>query len=179
METLDIRKRPRWMTGQLSVLLLGIIIPGGIALSISADATGAAAQSAPPTTAAATGWNRASSSPGEITMLGTVRQVVSEHVAGSPAGVHVLIDGPLGSFDASLGSSLTGDVMQALSDGGAVQIIGAVRSVNGKDYLMARQLKVGDHVVTIRNSNGFLVHTPSTTGSSFNKAQKQGNGGIQ
>ncbi len=179
METLSIRKRTSWTTDGLSAFLLGVIIPGGIALGISAGATSAVAQSLEPKASTMAGWNSVNSSAGEITVLGTIRQVVSDHVAGSPLGVHILIDGPLGSFDASLGSSLPNDVMEALSDGGRVQITGSVRSVNGKDYLMARQLKVGDHVVIIRNSNGFPVRNPSTTGSNSGKAQKQGNGGIQ
>ena len=179
METVDSCKRSHWTTGRLSVFVLGVIIPGGVALVISTGATSAVAQSLEPSTAAAAGWNSASSSPGEVTMLGTIRQVVSDHVVGSPLGVHILIDGPLGSFDARLRSFLPGDVMQALSDGAPVQIVGAVRSVNGKDYLMARQLKVGGKVVTIRSSNGFLVHNPSTTGSSSARTQKQSNGGVQ
>jgi hypothetical protein len=178
METVDIRTKPRWTRGRLSVFLFGVIIPGGTALAVSAGATRAVAQSAEPTNAAAR-WNSVSSSSPALMVLGNIRQLVSEHVAGSPLGVHILIDGPLGSFDASLGSSLPHDVMQALSDGAPVQITGSVLSINGKDYLMARQLKVADHVVTIRNSNGFLVHNPSATGSSSAKSQSQGNGGVQ
>jgi hypothetical protein len=177
MERLDSCNRSHWTTSGLSIFLLGVIISGGMAPGIS---TRAVAQTSEPSRAAASpGWNSVSSSPGEMTVLGTIRQVVSDHVAGSPAGVHILVDGPLGSFDASLGSFLPGEVLQALSDGAPVQIVGAVHSANGKDYLMARQLKVAGLVVTIRNSNGFLIHNPSTTGSSSAKTQKQGNGGVQ
>jgi hypothetical protein len=117
-------------------------------------------------------------SPGEITVLWTIRQVVSNREAGGPAGVHILIDGPLGSFDASLGSNLPGDVRQALSNGVPVQITGVVRSANGKDYLLARILSVAGHQVTIRNANGFLGHNPSSTGSASGRA-RSGNGGVQ
>jgi hypothetical protein len=173
METLDIYKSPRWTPAGLSVFLFGIVIPVGIVLGISAGATRAVAQSTYPAT---DGWKPAGPASGEITALATIRQVVSAHVAGSPAGIHILIDGPLGSFDASLGSFLPSEVLQALSNDTPVQIVGAVRSVNGKNYLMARQLTVGDHVIVIRNSNGFPAHNSSTTG---NKAQRQVNGGIQ
>ena len=112
-------------------------------------------------------------------MLGTIRQVVSNHEAGGPAGVHILIDGPLGSFDASLGSSLPGDVRQALSNGAPVKITGILRSANGKDYLLVRQLNVAGRQVTIRNANGFLVHTPSSTGAASGKVRSEGNGGVR
>ena len=112
-------------------------------------------------------------------MLGTIRQVVSNHDAGGPAGIHILIDGPLGSFDASLGSFLLNEVRQALSNGTPVEITGTVRSANGKDYLLARQLNVAGHQVTIRNANGFLVHNPSSTGAVSGKVRSEGNGGVR
>jgi hypothetical protein len=68
-------------------------------------------------------------------------------------------------------------VRQALSNGAPVQITGTVRSANGKDYLLARQLTVAGHQVTIRNANGFLVHNPSSSGSVSGKARS--NGGVQ
>jgi hypothetical protein len=122
-----------------------------------------------------------------VTVLATVRQVVSEHVAGSPAGLHILVDGPLGSFDASLGSYLSSEVREALSNGAAVQITGVVRSANGRDYLFARQLSVAGRQVAIRNTNGFLVRTPSSTGTGSNgtpsnrvhSVHSEINGGIQ
>ncbi len=157
---------------------LCVVLSVGVALNISIGAIDAHAQSTDPSTAPA-GWRSAGPSSGEITALGTIRQVVSDRVAGSPSGVHILVDGPLGSFDASLGSSLPKDLLQALSDGGPVQITGTVRSVNGKDYLMARQLTVAGHQVTIRNVNGFLVHNPSGTGTRSQKVQVEGNGGVQ
>jgi hypothetical protein len=150
-----------------------------MALAISVGATTAVAQTTESSTAASPGWRPEGPPSGEFIVLGTIRQVITDRVLGSPLGVNILIDGPLGSFDTSLGSFLSNDVLQALSDGAPVQITGSIRSINGKDYLMARQLKVADQVVTIRNANGFLVHNPSTTGSSSNKVLKQGNGGVQ
>jgi hypothetical protein len=139
----------------------------------------ASAQSSGTSTATSTGWNSANSLAGEIKVLGTIRQVVSNHDAGGPAGIHILIDGPIGSFDASLGSFLPGDVRQALSNGAPVEIAGVVRSANGKDYLFARLLTVAGHQVTIRNANGFLVHNPSPTGAASGKVRSDSNGGVR
>jgi len=176
MQTLNFREKIDRTTGRLSSFFFDAIIFG--ALGISLGAVGAAAQSSePPTPASA--WTSVGASPGEVTVLGTIRQVVANHAAGGPAGVHVLIDGPLGSFDASLGSSLPGEVLQALSDGGPVQMVGAVRSANGKTFLFVRQLNVAGHQVTIRNSNGFLVRNSTTAGSGSNKTLKESAGGVQ
>jgi len=154
---------------KLSSLLFCVVLLGGVA---SVEAMGAHAQSLNPSTPAA----GASSL---VTVLGAIRQVVPDHVVGTPAGVHILIDGPLGSFDASLGSYLPDDIRQALSNGASVQATGVVSSANGKNYLLVWQLTVGGHQVTIRNSNGFLLHPSGNPGSGPKQRHSEGNGGVQ
>jgi hypothetical protein len=191
MQIVKIWKRATGATTRLSFLLFfGVLLPGGIAARrATAQASdpsnsGNPANSASPSNSAnpaAKGWGSAGAS-GEVTVLATIRQVVQDHVAGTPAGLHILVDGPLGSFDASLGSYLSSEVREALSNGTAVQITGVVRSANGKDYLFARLLKVGGHEVVIRNANGFLVRTPSSTGTGSNRvhsAHSAIDGGIR
>lgn len=165
---LKIWNRTKRMAVGPSSLLLCVVLP--CAMSASAQSN--------PVAFPAARWNSSSSLSGEITVLGAIRQV-SDHVAGSPAGVHLLVSGPLGSFDASLGSYLSGEIRQALSTGQAVQITGRVQSFNGKDYLLVRQLNVAGHQVTVRNANGFLLHNPSTDGSSSAKVRSAGIGGVQ
>ena len=177
MQIFRIGKRTNGTTSRFASLSVCVILLGGMAGGTSAMS--AAAQSSVPSTATSTGWNSANSSAGEIKVLGTIRQVVSNHEAGGPAGIHILIDGPLGSFDASLGSFLPGEVRQALSNGTPVEITGIVRSANGKDYLLVRQLNVAGHQVTIRNANGFLVHNPSSTGAASGKVRSDSNGGAR
>jgi hypothetical protein len=179
MRIFKIGKRRNGTTNRFASSLFCVVLLGGIVSGTSAKAMSAPVQSSVPSTATSAGWNSANSPAGEIKVLGTIRQVVSNHDAGGPAGVHILIDGPLGSFDASLGSFLPNDVRQALSNGAPVQITGIVRSANGKDYLLVRQLNVGGHQVTIRNANGFLVHNSSSTGAASGKVRSEGNGGIR
>jgi hypothetical protein len=165
--------------GRLSSLLFCVVLLGGAAGGTSVEAMGATAQSLNPSTAGAGESKTANSSSGLVTVLGAIRQVVSDHLVGTPAGIHILIDGPLGSFDASLGSYLPNEIRQALSNGASVQATGVVGSANGKDYLFVRQLTVAGHQVTIRNSNGFLVHPSSPPGSGPNQRHSEGNGGVQ
>jgi hypothetical protein len=179
MQIFKIGKRTTGTASRFVSLSVCVILLGGIASGNSVEAIGAPAQSSVPSTGSSAGWNSASSSMGEIKVLGTIRQGVSSHDAGGPAGVHILIEGPLGSFDASLGPFLTSEVRQALSNGAPVQITGIVRSANGKDYLLVRQLNVGGHQVTIRNANGFLVRNPSSSGAASGKVRSEGNGGVR
>ncbi len=160
-----------------SFLLFCVVLVGGMVLGTSMDALAQGQTSKP--AAPSTGWTPERASSGEITALGTIRQVVTDHVAGSPAGLHILIDGPLGSFDVSLGYYLSSETQQALSAGEPVQITGVVRSAKGKDYLFARVLKVAGQEITIRNGNGFLVRNPSPSGSSSDKAVSGRKGGVQ
>jgi hypothetical protein len=93
----------------------------------------------------------------EITLNGTIQEVVTKRVAGSPVGMHLLVAGPEGVVDAHVGPYLTKDTQDALHAGLPVQIVGAVEQLHGKSILLARQLIFGGRTVTVRNENGFLV----------------------
>jgi len=93
----------------------------------------------------------------EITLNGTVQEVVTKHVAGTPFGMHLMVAGPEGMVDAHLGPYLTKDTQEALHAGLPMQIVGAVEEHNGKSFLLARQLIFAGRTVTVRSENGFLV----------------------
>jgi hypothetical protein len=123
----------------------------------------------------AVGWGAGDLSASEVTVLGTIQQVML-----GPGGVNLLVSGPAGNFDAALGPFLPAEIKQALTVGTSVQLTGRVRTVNGKNYLLVRQLTVGGHEVTLRNANGFLMHGPPPGGSGAGKSHGgTGNGGNQ
>ncbi len=93
----------------------------------------------------------------EITLNGTIQEVVTKRVAGSPVGMHLLVAGPEGVVDAHVGPYLTKDTQEALHAGLPLQIVGAVEQLHGKSILLARQLIFAGRTVTVRNENGFLV----------------------
>jgi hypothetical protein len=93
----------------------------------------------------------------EITLNGTIQEVVTKRVAGSPVGMHLLVAGPEGVVDAHVGPYLTKDTQEALHAGLPVQIVGAVEQLHGKSILLARQLIFGGRTVTVRSENGFLM----------------------
>lgn len=93
----------------------------------------------------------------EITVNGTVQEVITKRVPGSPIGMHLLVAGQDGVVDAHVGPYLSKDVQEALHMGLPVQIVGANEEVHGKQCLLARQLIFGGRMVTVRNENGLLV----------------------
>lgn len=94
----------------------------------------------------------------ETTITGTINEVVTQHKAGRPAGVHLLVSSPQGMVDTHIGPFLNKETLAALQAGATVQVIGAPVSLHGKNYFLARQLIVGGRMVTVRSEHGFLVH---------------------
>jgi len=93
----------------------------------------------------------------ETTLVGTIQEVVTEHVAG-PAGMHLLVASLQGVVDVHVGPFLSLQTREALHTGVRVQIVGATVQLEDKEYLLARELGAGAHTVTIRNRRGFLVY---------------------
>jgi hypothetical protein len=126
----------------------------------------------------AAGWN-AKSSTNEITVAGIIQQMPSEHIFGSPAGLHLVVSSPLGILDISVGPYLSEDVRRALTTGQQIQVVGVAQAINGRNYFLARQLVLTDRQITIRNENGFFVHTQSRAGSRSSLGQNGLKGGVQ
>ncbi len=118
----------------------------------------------------------------EITLHGDIQQVVTRHVVGSPVGMHLLVAGPEGLVDAHVGPFLSKEMKEALHTGTPVQIVGAMTSLNGKNYLLARELNVGGTTVTLRSKTGFLLRShPSRVApdGSQKTSQPESDGGAR
>jgi len=107
--------------------------------------------------AATAGYDRAH----EITLNGTIEEVITEPAAGSPVGLHIMVAGPQGTVDAHLGPYLTKETREALLAGTPIQIVGAMETLHGKEYLLARQVIFSGRLVRVRTENGFLLQMPS------------------
>lgn len=173
MRSSCLRKPTRMIAGLLAGLLLAIpAVPLG-------------AQSAPKSRAAR-GFGPAYDAAHEITLQGTIQEVVTRRVIGSPAGVHLLVAGPQGVVDAHLGPFLSGKTITELQSGMPVEIVGATVSLNGREYLLARELVVDGHSITIRNARGIPVlqydpHSRRTTKATntTKTAKVDANGGTR
>lgn len=116
----------------------------------------------------------------EITVTGTIQQVVSEPAPGRPQGLHLVLTSPQGAVDVSVGPYLTSDVKESLSTGQPIQITGVMRTFSGQNYLLARELNIAGRQVTVRNQHGFLVRSQSRPPSPSQRSQVGlVNGGIQ
>jgi len=97
----------------------------------------------------------------EVTLVGTVKEFVTHHKAGSPMGLHVLIFASGQTVDAHIGSVFSKQIQETLHVGELVQVVGVRENVHGKDVLLVRQLIYAGRQVTVRNERGFLVGTGS------------------
>jgi len=114
----------------------------------------------------------------EITLNGDVQQVVTRHVVGAPVGMHLLVAGPEGLVDAHIGPFLSKEMKEALHTGTPVQIVGAMATLNGKNYLLARELTVGGTTITVRSEHGFLRRSQLTP-RQHSATEKTSNGGAR
>jgi hypothetical protein len=117
-------------------------------------------QSSPQTSQSLRAWNVAD----EITFGSAIREVVSKNPVGAPAGLNLLMSGSQTTLYVSVGPFLAENVKQSLATGQMIQAVGIVRTVNGQNYLLARQLVVGDQTIELRNIHGFLIRPPSGLG---------------
>jgi hypothetical protein len=94
----------------------------------------------------------------EVTLKGTVLSVLAKPSPGMVMGSHVLLTTPSGPVDASLGRfGLMGKGALSVAPGQQVEVTGVMKTVKDKQVFLARTVKVGGEVYTIRNEHGFAV----------------------
>ena len=156
----------RMMAGLLTGLLLGISpVPAGAQLAV---------QSRP-----GHGFGAVYDVAHETTLNGSIQEVVTRHVLGSPAGIHLLVAGPQGIVDAHVGPFLNKETTDILQSGAPGRSVGAMSPLNGKDYFLVRELTVGGSTVTVRTERGLLVRVHPAPGQrvrAAKTAQGQPNG---
>jgi hypothetical protein len=98
----------------------------------------------------------------EITLSGSIQMVVTKHTKGVPSGMHLMVSSPKGLVDAHLGPFMSKQTKAALVAGMPVKIVGAMATLRGKNYLLAREVTVGDRTVTVRSKHGLLRRVNAT-----------------
>ena len=132
---------------------LMVVLLASVSISLVAQPANEAREQS----AATFGYDRAH----EITLTGTIQEVISHPAAGSPVGLHVLVGGSEGLVDAHLGPYMSKETMDALHMGTPVEIVGAMEKIHGTDYLLVRVLMVGGQTITVRSPHGFLRQVQS------------------
>ena len=141
-----------------------------VLLSMTTFSVAQAQQPGAPSTSTPFGTTGLNTPANDITMSGAVQQLITAHKADTPVGLQLVVDGPQGSFTASLGPNLSREVQQSLSEGAPVQISGQMQTIKGQQYLLARKLTINGKQIVIRNENGFLVHTSQRSRASVNNS---------
>ena len=156
--------RPRVFTGLLSALLF------------SSWATPFAAQVAPEirTEPGFAGCDATH----ETTLVGTIQDVIIEHVVGSPAGLHLLVACRQGVVDTHFGRFLCQQAKAVLYTGTPVKIVGTAIQLEDKGYFQARELSVGSRNIAIRNRRGSLIdpHDGGMKAKATAQADREGGG---
>jgi len=94
----------------------------------------------------------------EMTMSGAVSAVLARSAPGMVWGSHLLLTTASGTVDASLGRwGLEGKDALSVTPGQQVEVTGMMLTLNEKQVLLARTVKVDGKVYTIRNEHGVPI----------------------
>jgi hypothetical protein len=103
----------------------------------------------------------------EVTLNGTVSSVLAKAAPGMIPGSHLLLETPSGAVDASLGRfGLRGNGAVAVAVGQQVEVTGVMKTVKDKPLFLARTVKVGGEVYTVRNEHGLALSPQARTRAS-------------
>ena len=115
----------------------------------------------------------------EITLQGTIKEVVAHPPAGSPLGMHLTVATTTGTQDVHVGSYLPKSVTENLLHANAqVIVVGSSVNLAGKNIFLARQLVVGGQTIAVRNERGFLL-MPKTENINHHAPRTSIAGGAQ
>jgi hypothetical protein len=93
----------------------------------------------------------------EVTFSGTVDEVLHMPAPGKgPGGLHLIVRSEAAAHDVHLGpmAYITSKHFE-FAKGDAITVTGSQVSMGGKDVIIARDIKKGDQVLTLRDANGF------------------------
>jgi DNA/RNA endonuclease YhcR with UshA esterase domain len=91
----------------------------------------------------------------EVTVRGTVEEIRQVTGRRGWAGTHLTLKTDGGSLDVHLGpSNFVAAKKFAISKGDQVEVIGSKVQYQGHDALVAREIKKGNHTLTLRNAQG-------------------------
>ncbi|MFZ0299362.1 MAG: hypothetical protein WAM13_13515 [Candidatus Sulfotelmatobacter sp.] len=109
----------------------------------------------------------------EVTLSGTVSDVIAKAAPGTLPGPHLLFATSSGKVDASLGRfALRGKNPLSVAPGKEVQVTGVMKTIKNKDVFVARIVKVDGKAYKLRNQHGATVSPLPRQRASQKAAQK-------
>ena len=108
----------------------------------------------------------------EVTISGSVSSILTQY--RTMPGAHLLLATASGEVDASLGRwGLQGKGALSVRVGQQLEVTGVVKMIREKQVFVARTVKVGSHVYTIRNEHGIAV-SPQARGRMAHQTAQEG-----
>ncbi|HTU42412.1 MAG TPA: hypothetical protein VMF10_11945 [Candidatus Aquilonibacter sp.] len=109
----------------------------------------------------------------EVTLSGTVSDVLAKATPATLPGPHLLFATSSGKVDASLGRfALQGKDPLSVAPGKEVQVTGIMKTVRGKNVFIARIIKVDGKAYNLRNQHGVPMSPLSRERAGQKAAQK-------
>jgi DNA/RNA endonuclease YhcR with UshA esterase domain len=104
----------------------------------------------------------------ETTVKGMVQDVQQRTGArGTGGGTHLMVKTDSGTIDVHVGpSDYVAGQRFSLAQGDQVEVTGSKAKVGGTDILIAREIKKGDKVLTLRNAQGIPKWSRGKRGAS-------------
>jgi hypothetical protein len=91
----------------------------------------------------------------EVTVKGTVEEVLQYPGKGSSSGTHLMLKASEGILDVHVGPSwFLSQQKIEFAKGNEIEVTGSKVKVNGKDTVIAREIKKDEKVITLRNAQG-------------------------
>jgi len=112
----------------------------------------------------------------EVTLSGTVSNVITKPEPGMIMGAHLVFATGSGPVDASLGGfALRGKDALSVSAGQQVAVTGVMKTIKNRQVFLARTVKVNGQVFMVRNEHGILMSPQSRE----RLRQSSGQNGVQ
>lgn len=109
----------------------------------------------------------------EVTVSGAVTAFLSKAPKGMVGGSHLLLSTAEGALDVSVGTLGLGKQALAIGAGKIVAVTGVMRTLNDRQVLLARVVKLGNQVYLIRTKQG-IVLSPLARKHAANEAAQDG-----
>lgn len=91
----------------------------------------------------------------EVTVKGSVEEVMQYPGKGSSTGTHLMLKASEGALDVHVGPSwFLSQQKIEFAKGNEIEVTGSKVKVNGKDSVIAREIKKDEKVITLRNAQG-------------------------
>jgi hypothetical protein len=110
----------------------------------------------------------------EVTFGGAIQEAAIKNPLGAPAGLNLLMSGSQQPLYVNVGPHLGDTLKKSLVTGQAIRVVGIVQNFNGQNYLLVRELQIGDQKIEVRNEHGFFTYPSAGSRSARPESSKFG-----